>query len=82
MSDLIEVDNTIKIWGVVSGPFSTQDIEEWDEPDDAWMVVCQVENDYGGLDVEEITFHTFDDAYEVVAFFKHGKAPFLMEVED
>jgi len=46
------------------------------------MVVCQVENDYGGLDVEEITFHTFDDAYEVVAFFKHGKAPFLMEVED
>lgn len=78
---LIEIDSTVKIWGVIEGPFSSQDIPDWDEGDECWMLVCQVENSYGGLEVEELTFYSFDDAYEIVRYFKHGRAPFLMEVE-
>jgi hypothetical protein len=44
------------------------------------MLVCQVENSYGGLEVQELPFHTFDDAYEVVQYFRHGRAPYVLEV--
>ena len=80
MSDVIEFDNSLTIWGVVVGPFASQDLPEWEHGEDGWMIVCQVENSYGGLEVQEVPFRTFDEAYEVVSYFKHGRAPFILEV--
>lgn len=80
MSDVIEFDNNLTIWGVVVGPFSSQDLPEWEYGEDGWMIVCQVENSYGGLEVQEVPFRTFDEAYEVVSYFKHGRAPYVLEV--
>ena len=78
-STIIDVDNTLTIWGVVCGPMHSSEIEGWEDEEDSWVVVCQLENSYGGLDVEEINFYTFDEAYEVVDYFKHGKAPYYLE---
>ena len=80
MSKVIELDNDIIIWGVVVGPFASQDLSDWEYGEDGWMLVCQVENSYGGLEVQELPFHTFDDAYEVVSYFRHGRAPYVLEV--
>jgi hypothetical protein len=80
MSEVIELDNNLTIWGVVVGPFASQDLPEWEFGEDGWMIVCQVENSYGGLEVQEVSFRTFDEAYEVVSYFKHGRAPFILEV--
>lgn len=80
MSEVIEYDNNLTIWGVVVGPFASQDLPDWEYGEDGWMLVCQVENSYGGLEVQEIPFHTFDDAYEVVSYFRHGRAPYTLEV--
>lgn len=81
MANVVEIDNTVVIYGVVEGPFHSSDIPDWDEDDDCWMLVCQVENSYGGIEIEELTFWTFDDAYEVVKHFKSSASPFKMEVE-
>ena len=81
MSDLIEIDHSIHIYGIVEGPFHSSEIEDWDE-DECWMIVCQVENAFGGIEVEELTFWTFDDAYEVIKYFKDGRpTPFVIECE-
>lgn len=81
MDDVVEIDHTVVIYGVVEGPFHSSDIPDWDEDDDCWMLVCQVENGFGGLEIEELTFWTFDDAYEIVKHFKSKCTPFKMEVE-
>jgi len=81
MVNLIEFDNTVVIYGVVEGPFHSSEIPDWDEDDDCWMLVCQVENGVGALEIEELTFYTFDDAYEIVKHFKKGCRPFTIEIE-
>lgn len=80
MANMIDYDHNVVIYGIVEGPYHSSDIPEWNE-DDCWILLCQVENSYGGFEVEELTFWTFDDAYEIVKHFKQNITPFIMEVD-
>ena len=71
------MDKIIKVYGVVEGPFSTHDIPDWEE-EHGWLLVCQVEQLNGSLDVEEVVFDTFDEAYEITRWFKSQCVPFEM----
>jgi len=82
MSSIIEIDHDIHIYGIVEGPFHSTEMQGWDE-DECWIIVCQVENAFGGIEVEELTFWTFDDAYEIVKYFKEGRpTPLIIEQEE
>ncbi len=59
----------LKVYNVIEGPISTYDIPLWDEPH-GWVVVSLVEQENGALEEEEIVFDTFDEAYELVRWFK------------
>ena len=81
MSEPHEVDNKVIIYGIVEGPFHSDEIPDWEE-DSCWMVVCQTEDPFGGIQIEELTFWTFDDALEVVDYFKRPHSgPFIMDSE-
>lgn len=82
MADVIEYDNQVVIYSVIEGPFHSSEIPDWDEEDDCWLLLCQVENSYGALEAEELAFSTFDEAYEIVKHFKKNCFPFIMEVEE
>lgn len=60
---------SLKIWGVVAGPFHKDEIDA-DLPDDVeYMLVCKVEVD-GELTVHEYFFENFEDAHQIVEHFR------------
>lgn len=65
----------LKVYNVNYGPFHTSDIPGWDDVD-GWMVVCLVEQINGAVEEEEIVFDTFDEAIEIVDWFKGQIIPF------
>jgi hypothetical protein len=65
----------LRVYNVVQGPISTYDIPDWDERH-GWLTVCLVEQENGAVEEEEIIFDTFDEAYEVVSWFKGQIIPF------
>lgn len=67
--------NPLRVFNVIEGPISTYDIPDWDEPH-GWLTVCLVEQETGAVEEEEIVFTTFDEAYQVVAWFKGQIIPF------
>lgn len=74
-----------KIYGVVSGPYHTSDVEgddNYDEDTDGWFVCCSVEQENGSLEDEEIFFDTFDEAFEVVDWFKASIIPYEIDLDD
>jgi len=68
------MDKPFKVYNVIEGPIHTNDIPDWDD-EKGWLMVCLVEQDNGALMEEEIIFDTFDEAYEVVKWFKSQIAP-------
>jgi len=75
-------NDMLLIWSIIEGPFSSQDVEDWDQEEDGpdcWIIVAQTETSYGSLEVKEIYFETFDGAYELVKYFTHGRAPYVIE---
>lgn len=68
------MDKPFKVYNVIEGPINTHDIPFWDD-EHGWLMVCLVEQDNGALMEEEIIFDTFDEAYEVVKWFKSQIAP-------
>lgn len=72
------MENTgIKVYGIIEGPISTYDYPMWEEGP-GWVVVCQVEQLNGSLAEEEILFDTFDEAYELVKWFKNQCVPYTV----
>ena len=69
------MDKCLKIYNIIEGPINTLDIPMWDE-DHGWFIVALVEQENGALEEEEIIFDTFNEAYEVVKWFKGQIAPF------
>lgn len=65
----------LRVYNVIEGPIHTLDIPDWDEPH-GWLTVCLVEQENGAVEEEEIVFDTFDEAYEVVKWFKDQIIPF------
>lgn len=65
----------LRVFQLVEGPISTYDIPMWDETH-GWLVVALVEQTNGSLEEEEIVFNTFDEAYELVKWFKGQIIPF------
>jgi len=68
-------DKCLKVYSVVEGPICTYDVPDWDD-DHGWFVVCLVEQENGALEIEEIIFDTFNEAYELVSWFKGQIAPY------
>lgn len=59
----------LKVYNVIEGPISTHDVPDWTE-DHGWFIVALVEQENGSLQEEEVVFDTFNEAYEVVKWFK------------
>jgi len=70
MSDSTLIDTSVYIYGIVEGPIHSSDIPNWDDDKEGWMILAQVEQSNGAIMCEEITFDTFDEAYEVIKYFK------------
>ena len=68
-------DKPIKAYNVIEGPINTHDIPMWDEPH-GWLVVALIEQVNGSLEEEEIVFDTFDEAYDLVKWFKGQIIPY------
>jgi hypothetical protein len=66
-----------QIINVVSGPFHSSEIPDWDELDDGFglpygegfVLVVQLRDDRGIVRVEELIFEDFDEAMEIVDHF-------------
>lgn len=66
-----------QIINVVSGPFHSSEIPDWDELDDGFglpygegfLLVVQLRDDRGIVRVEELIFEDFDEAMEIVDHF-------------
>jgi hypothetical protein len=65
----------LKVYQLVEGPISTYDIPMWNEPH-GWLVVALVEQENGALEEEEIVLDTFDEAYDIVKWFKGQIIPY------
>lgn len=77
-----------KIYGVISGPYYSSEVPDWDIDDDGWglpygegwMLVVQMDDERGvGISVEEIILETLDDALEIVNWFKSQIVPYDWE---
>ena len=69
------MDKCLKVYQIIEGPMWSSDIPMWDDQE-GWVVVGLVEQENGALLEEEIIFDTFNEAYEVVKWFKCQVAPF------
>lgn len=69
------MDKCLKVYSIVEGPVSTYDVPDWDDIP-GWFIVALVEQENGALAEEEIIFDTFDEAYEIVKWFKAQVVPF------
>ena len=66
----IEVTDSVKVWGIVSGPYHCSEVDDPDLPDGLeYMLVCKVEVD-GELTVAEYWFGSFEDANRWVSHFQ------------
>lgn len=70
----------MKIYGVIEGPLHSSDYDAFAEEDE-WIVVCILEGPWGALLEEEVFFDTFDEAYEVVKYFKRQIKPLQLKKE-
>lgn len=68
------MDKPLKVYNVIEGPISTYDIPMWNDAP-GWVMVCLVEQENGALMEEEIIFDSFDEAYEIVRWFKSQIIP-------
>lgn len=77
-----------KIYSVISGPYHSSEVPDWDIDDDGWglpygegwMLVVQMDDERGvGISVEELIFENLDDALEIVNWFKSQIVPYDWE---
>jgi len=69
------MNNCLKVYNIIEGPINTHDVPDWDD-EHGWFIVGLVEQSNGALEEEEIIFDTFNEAYEVVKWFKGQIVPF------
>jgi hypothetical protein len=76
------IGEVTKVYQIVEGPIHTDDYDDWDEETEGagWVVVALVEDLNGAILEEEILFQTFDDAYELVKWFKNQIIPYPVEL--
>lgn len=68
---------TERIINVVRGPIHSSDWPDWDEQEDGfglrynqgYILVVQLQDERGVIEVEELVFEEFEDAMEVVNHF-------------
>jgi hypothetical protein len=78
----LNLKGIVKVYGIAEGPIYSDDYEGWDEEleGEGWVVVALIEDVNGSIFEEEIIFETFDDAYELVSWFKKQVAPYTVEI--
>lgn len=61
---------TVKVWNVISGPYSREEVDDPNLPEElGYMLVCLIEVD-GELTHKEYWFSTFEDASVWIDHFK------------
>lgn len=76
-----------RIYGVISGPWHSSEVPDWDHEEDGWglrfnegwVVVVQMEDERGTIKPEEVVFEDFEEAMELVDWFKGQIAPYEWE---
>jgi|TARA_B110000483_G_scaffold227148_1_gene288640 hypothetical protein len=76
------VSDEVKVWGIIEGPISREDMPERDElPEDfAYLLVCKVEVDKK-VDEHNFWFDSLDGAYEWKKYFDSNIEPLELEGE-
>ena len=75
------MNDDICVYGIVEGPIHYSEYPEYDGSD-TWVVVAQIEGLNKAIIIEEVYFNTFDDALEVVDYFKKPhNGPFILTQE-
>ena len=81
----IRTKKMMKIWDVIEGPYSVDDIlpEDLTEslPLNLHFNLCKVEIN-GKIEHQEIFFSDFDSAYDMIRYFKKSIEPLEMEEEE
>ena len=74
-----KMNNVMKIWNIVEGPVGREDIPEEElediPPEAEAMLACRVEDEEGEVDILELWYPSFDDAYELVKYFSANIEP-------
>ncbi len=76
------MSSAVKVWGIIEGPISREDMPERDElPEDfAYLLVCKVEVDKK-IDEHNFWFDSLDGAYEWKTYFDKNIEPLELEGE-
>ena len=72
---------TIKVWGILEGPVSLEEVDGEDEnvPEGSgWFMVCKTEID-GKIEPANFWFETMDDAYEWQKYFARSIEPLMVD---
>ena len=71
----------IKIWGIVEGPISIEELpdEDYVPSDIGYFLVCKTEID-GKIEEANFWFEEFDDAYEWETHFKKSIEPIVIDM--
>ena len=72
----------IKVWGVIEGPISVDDVVEDDMPDGTkYFLVCKSEVD-GVMGEDNFWFEDFESAYEWKKHFMNSIEPLVVDMPD
>lgn len=69
----------MKIYNIVQGPFQACEVEGYPEDANFFLVVCQVEQDDGSLEEEDVAFPTWSLAIDLVNHFKQQIIPYEIQ---
>lgn len=73
---------TLKIWGVLEGPFSAEEVEDPNLPEGLeWMLLCKAELD-GEVFHKEYWFSTLEDAHRWLVYFQKNIEPMEIQIRD
>lgn len=64
-----------RIYNSIEGPIASSEIPDWEGPP-GYMILCLVELPDGSLEEQEMVFDTFNEAYELVSWFKSQIIPY------
>lgn len=68
----------IKVWGIIEGPIHTDEIDEIENDEEGWFMVCKSEID-GKIESATFYFNDLDDAYEWKKHFDKSIEPLIVE---
>ena len=72
---------TMKLWGIVEGPFHREEVEGEEDNDKEWMLVMKSSRDNEVKDVQ-VWFETFQEVYQIRRYFEKHIEPIELELAD